>query len=475
MPQDTDRKYDLRALPSVGSILKSDEGARLSSEYGGKSAAGAIKDALSSMRDSGKLSADKATNLETALRIASNRLAERQEGLVSLINATGIVLHTNLGRAPLSKRAIAAAVHAASGYTNLEYDLKKGERGSRQAHVEGLLSKLVGSEAAIAVNNNAAAVLLCLDALAKGGKVAVSRGELVEIGGSFRVPEIMASTGAVLMEVGTTNRTRAADFERAASEGAVALLKVHPSNFKITGFVSEVGVAELSKVAKKHSIPLIYDIGSGSVIGLEALGLPHEPMPQEAIIDGADLVSFSADKLLGGPQCGIIAGRADLVAKVAKSPLARAFRVDKMRLAALAATLNQYLSPDEWEDVPVMSMLHETHEALLERAAVLATALRRTCEGRTNLAGIQVDTVDTEDEVGGGSVPGANIRGAGVSVRMDGVKPSEASLKLRQGSMPVVALERGSGLVFSVRTVADEQISCLVSAIIEAFSAAAKP
>ncbi len=474
MSQDTDQKNDFRALPSVGSILESDEGALLSSEYGGKSAAGAIKSAIASIRDSGKLSGDKAANMEAALKIAADRLADRKEGLVSLINATGIVLHTNLGRAPLSKRAITAAVHAATGYTNLEYDLKKGERGSRQAHVEGLISKLVGSEAAIAVNNNAAAVLLCLDALAKGGKVAVSRGELVEIGGSFRVPEIMASTGAVLMEVGTTNRTRASDFERAAAEGAVAILKVHPSNFKITGFVSEVGVAELSAIAKKHSIPLIYDIGSGSVVGLEALGVPHEPMPQEAIRDGADLVSFSADKLLGGPQCGIIAGRADLVAKVSKSPLARAFRVDKMRLAALAATLNQYLSPQDWRDVPVMAMLHETYEHLLERAAVLASTMKRACEGHSCLDGINTEIVDTEDEVGGGSIPGASLKGAGVNVSMEGIKPADISARLREGSMPVVALERGSGVLFAVRTVADEQIGALVSAIVESFLAAVK-
>lgn len=456
-------------LPSIDSLIGSDEGRRLCLTYGRAATVKQLRTAIASLRDAGAGKPDRQAAASYALAAAEERLGSSVPGLVRVINATGVVLHTNLGRAPLSSIAIRAAVEAAEGYNDLEYDLVQGRRGSRQAHIGGLAASITGAESAIVVNNNAAAVLLCLDALAKGGKVAVSRGELVEIGGSFRVPDIMSVTGAVLMEVGTTNRTGVSDYEKAASEGAVAILKVHPSNFKITGFTSEVGVRELSEIARKHRIPFIFDVGSGCLANVQAFGLPPEPSPKAAIEQGADVVTFSGDKLLGGPQCGIIAGKADLVSKISRSPLARAFRVDKMRIAALAATLAQYESEDSACDIPTVAMLREPFEEIMSRAVMLCSMIKERT-GSTSAAGrISFRPVETLDEVGGGSLPGAELKGAGVHVSSSDVKASEASGALREARPAVVALERAGGMLFSLRTVRDAELAVLADAIARAF------
>ena len=466
---DSSSKDSLRALPSIDSLIGSDEGKRLCISYGKAAAVKELRAALASLRDASTQIADRQQAAAYALAQAGKKLRSNLPGLVREINATGVVLHTNLGRAPLSSMAIRAAQEAAEGYNDLEYDLAQGRRGSRQAHVAGLAASLIGAEAALVVNNNAAAVLLCLDALAKGGKVAVSRGELVEIGGSFRVPDIMSVTGAVLLEVGTTNRTRVSDYEKAAMEGAAAILKVHPSNFRVTGFTSEVGTRELSIIAKKHDIPLIFDVGSGCMANVEAFGLPSEPSPKVAIEEGADIVTFSADKLLGGPQCGIIAGKADLVAKIARSPLARAFRVDKMRIAALAATLAQYESEDTMSDIPVIAMLKEPFDVTMSRAVKLCSMLKGRAWGRAGLDGVAFKPVETLDEVGGGSLPGATLKGAGVHVSSKGVRPAEAARLLREAKPAVVALERAGGMLFSMRAVREEELASLADAIVQAF------
>lgn len=457
---------DYRALPSIGGLIGSEAGRKLSSSYGEKAVINALRDAIAELRSGGMVSGDRDINALRVLAAAERMLSEAPGGLRSVINATGVAIHTNLGRAPLSKKAIAAAKSAAEGYTDLEYDLEGGKRGSRQAHGAPQAARILGAEAAIIVNNNAAAVLLCLDALAKGRKVAVSRGELVEIGGAFRVPEIMSATGAILMEVGTTNRTRASDFERAVDEGASALLKVHPSNFRVTGFTSEVSTAEMAEIAGRRSIPFIYDIGSGAMLPMSGFGLPEEPMPRAAIHDGADIVTFSGDKLLGGPQCGIVAGRKDLVTKVAASPLARAFRVDKMRLAAIAATLVQYERDGEWRDIPVLKMLSEGQESIRDRAAHLINLIREGLGSRADA--VRLEIVETDDEVGGGSVPGATIRGAGVHLSCEGLEPREAARRLRTCAYPAVALERGSGLLLSMRTVGEDELERLASSVIGA-------
>lgn len=466
---DSSGKDSLRALPSIDSLIRSDEGRQLCISYGKAAAVKELRTALASLRDAGTQIADRQQAAAYALAQAGKKLRSNLPGLVRVINATGVVLHTNLGRAPLSSMAIRAAQEAAEGYNDLEYDLAQGRRGSRQAHVAGLAASLIGAEAALVVNNNAAAVLLCLDALAKGGKVAVSRGELVEIGGSFRVPDIMSVTGTVLLEVGTTNRTRVSDYEKAAMEGAAAILKVHPSNFRVTGFTSEVGTRELSIIAKKHDIPLIFDVGSGCMVNVGSFGLPSEPSPKVAIEEGADIVTFSADKLLGGPQCGIIAGKADLVAKIARSPLARAFRVDKMRIAALAATLAQYESEDTMSDIPVIAMLKEPFDVTMSRAVKLCSVLKGRAWDRAGLDGVTFKPVETLDEVGGGSLPGATLKGAGVHVSSKGVRPAKAARLLREARPAVVALERAGGMLFSMRAVREEELASLADAIVQAF------
>lgn len=453
-------------MPSVSAVVETEEGLKLAARYGRGSATAAIRTALDYMRKSPPLPEDRLTATEKAIELAKSILAEAG-GLKRVINATGVVLHTNLGRAPLSGLAIEAASSAASGYSDLEYDLTSGRRGSRQAHVAGILAGLLGAEAAMIVNNNAAAVLLCLDALAKGGRVAVSRGELVEIGGSFRVPEIIQATGAQLVEVGTTNRTKPADYEKAAGEGISAILKVHPSNFRVSGFVSETGVEELAQIAHRHSVPLIFDVGSGALYDLSAYGLPPEPGPATALAEGADLVTFSADKLPGGPQCGIIAGRADLMAKLSKSPLARAFRVDKMRIAALCATIRQHSDKSAIEDIPAIAMIKAPHEKLMEKAREIAGKLSREATAH-GLDGFEAAACDTADEVGGGSVPGATLRGAGARVRVKGLTSSVIASRLRMGRPAVVALEREGFLVIAVRTVRDNEVEELVRAVIDA-------
>ena len=468
MSPEIQNEADYRALPSVGHLMGSEAGRRLSSSHGEKAASNALREAIAALKAEGMVSGDRDLNALRVLATAERTLSEAPGGLTGVINATGVVIHTNLGRAPLSRKAIAAAQAAAAGYTDLEYDLKGGKRGSRQVHAAPEAARLLGAESAMIVNNNAAAVLLCLDALAKGRKVAVSRGELVEIGGSFRVPDIISATGAILMEVGTTNRTRASDFEKAVEAGASALLKVHPSNFRVTGFTSEVGVPEMAEIARRHSIPFIYDIGSGAMIPMSGFGLPEEPMPAAAIREGADIVTFSGDKLLGGPQCGIIAGRKDLVAQAASSALARAFRVDKMRLAAISATLAQYERDGEWRDIPVLRMLSESEESIRDRASRLIRLIKDGLDDWAMAA--QLEIVATEDEVGGGSVPGATIKGAGVHITFVGLEPQEAALRLRTGRHPAVALERGSGLLFSLRTVDESELASLASSIIDAIS-----
>ena len=468
MSQEIRNDEDYRALPSVGGLMGSEAGRRLSSSYGEKAAGNAIRDAIAALKADGRVCKDRDLNSLRVLAMAELRLTEAPGGLTSVINATGVAIHTNLGRAPLSMKAIAAAQASAAGYTDLEYDLEGGKRGSRQAHGAPQAASMLGAEAAIIVNNNAAAVLLCLDALAKGRKVAVSRGELVEIGGAFRVPEIMSATGAILVEVGTTNRTRASDYEKAVEAGASALLKVHPSNFRITGFTSEASVAEMAKIARSHSIPFIYDIGSGAMVPMTGFGLPEEPMPKQALRDGADIVTFSGDKLLGGPQCGIIAGRRDLVAKVASSPLARAFRVDKMRLAAIAATLSQYEREGEWRDIPVLRMLSEGMEIVKDRAVRLLRLIRQGLDAGVET--IRLEIVETDDEVGGGSVPGASIKGAGVYIAAEGLDPSKAARRLRTSAHPVVGLERGAGILLSMRTVDESELERLASSVLEAFT-----
>ena len=364
----------------------------------------------------------------------------RRPSLRRVLNATGVLVHTNLGRAPLADAAMARVVEVGSGYSNLEYDLELGERGSRQDHLAELLGRLTGAEAALVVNNNAAAVLLALAALAEGREVVVSRGELIEIGDGFRIPDVLARSGARLVEVGTTNRTRASDYEAAIGPDTAVLLRVHQSNFRVVGFSERPRLAELADVARRHDLPLVDDLGSGS---LGRIG--DEPTPAESLGAGADLVCFSGDKLLGGPQAGIVVGRVEFVERLRRHPLQRALRADKLTLAALEGTLA--LGPESRDSVPILRMLDEPIEAVRARAARLA-----------GLVGGEVE--DTVARVGGGALPLAELPSAACAVEKG---LAEA---LRLGEPPVVALVRDGRTLLDCRTLSDEEVDEVATAVL---------
>jgi L-seryl-tRNA(Ser) seleniumtransferase len=387
---------------------------------------------------------------------AARRLAELTHGtLYPVINATGVIIHTNLGRAPLSAVARAAMVAVASGYSNLEYDLAAGERGSRYLHAEKLLCQLTGAEAALAVNNNAGALFLALTALAHGQPVVISRGQLVEIGGGFRIPDVMRQSGARLVEVGTTNRTHRRDFEAALDVDTALLLRVHSSNFKQIGFVTEVPLAEMVELGRKHGVPVLDDLGSGSLLDTARFGLAAEPMVQASVAAGADLVTFSGDKLLGGPQAGLIVGREALVAQLRHHPLARALRVDKSTLAALQATLLHYLRGEAEREVPVWRMISTPVSALEARAASWAAAL--------GARGIPAAVIATTSTVGGGSLPGEVLETRALALSHPA--PDRLAAALRQGQPPVVGRIADARLILDPRTVPPELDAALVAAV----------
>jgi L-seryl-tRNA(Ser) seleniumtransferase len=372
-------------------------------------------------------------------RLADEVAAARRPQLRRVVNATGIIAHTNLGRAPLAAEALARVMEAARGYSNLEYDLARGSRGSRQDHVAPLLGRLTGGEAALVVNNNAAAVMLALAALAEGREVLVSRGELIEIGDGFRIPDVLARSGAHLREVGTTNRTRAADYERACGSETALLLRVHQSNFRLVGFTEQPTLAELSQVARSHKVPLVDDLGSGALAGLG-----DEPTARESLTAGADLVCFSGDKLLGGPQAGIVVGRAELVERLRRHPLQRALRADKLTVAALEGTLALHLEAPE--RIPVLRMLREDVTAVRERAERLA-----------ELVGGAVE--ETVARAGGGALPLAELPSYACAVE------EELATKLRTGEPPVVALVRDGRTLLDCRAIADDEVEAVAAAV----------
>lgn len=378
-----------------------------------------------------------------------------------VINATGVILHTNLGRAPLARSANEAIVRAAQGYSNLEFDLSSGARGSRQAAVAVLLSELTGAEAAFVVNNNASAVLLILAALGAGKEVLVSRGQLLEIGGGFRIPDVLRQSGALLQEVGTTNRTYADDFERARSPETVAILRVHPSNFVQRGFVHAPSLGEMVAVAHAHDLLLIDDLGSGAVRDTTPYGLAHEPMVQESIRAGADIVCFSGDKLLGGPQAGIILGRDALVRKIAQHPLARAVRIDKLSLAALEATLRHYVWGEAESAIPVWRMI--------SRSAVDITREAERWQQWLEAAGVAAYTVAGRSTVGGGSLPGETLPTTLLVLRHP--QPEMLAGRLRMAEPAVVARIEDGHVVLDPRTVLDDDVEGLLKVISANFTA----
>jgi L-seryl-tRNA(Ser) seleniumtransferase len=392
--------------------------------------------------------------------IASAVRESSRPSLRRVINATGVVLHTNLGRAPLADAAISAIAHISEGFSNLEYDVETGQRGSRYSHCVGLLRQLTGAEDALVVNNCAAALVLSLNALAQKKEVLVSRGELVEIGGSFRIPDIMARSGAKLVEVGTTNRTHDDDYRRAITPKTAAIVKVHRSNFSIEGFTSDVGVERLVFIAAEHGLPVIHDLGSGLLLPLDEYGLSGEPTASVAIAAGATLVLMSGDKLLGGPQAGIILGPATEIARLRKNPFARAMRVDKLTLSALEATLRLYLEPERaLKEVPLLAMLTQRVEEIESRARSIATSLRSH--------NIESEIVSTTASVGGGAFPTAGIPSMAVVLQSGANRTEE---RLRQGEPAVIGRIADGKLLLDLRSVLPREDAVLVKAIVQARS-----
>jgi L-seryl-tRNA(Ser) seleniumtransferase len=445
-----------RALPSVSALLESAALRPLLGRAPRTVVADAVRDALHEARDTHDLAS--VTHEEWAARVARALDARLQPSLRPAINATGIVLHTNLGRSPLAPAALQAIQLVAAGYTNLEYDLAAGARGSRYVHCVGLLRELTGAEDALVVNNCAAALVLALDTLASEREAIVSRGELVEIGGSFRIPDIMAKSGATLVEVGTTNRTHLEDYELAIGPRTGAIVKVHRSNFTVSGFTADVDVPSLAALGRKHDVPVLHDFGSGLLLDLAPYGLAGEPTLRHAVQAGASLVLASGDKLLGGPQAGIILGHASVIARLRKNPLARALRVDKLTLAALEATLALYRDDAQAvREIPVLAMLTTTAERLGERARALCLRLAQH--------GITASVHDTETTVGGGAFPTARIPSRAVQLAGDAMALERA---LRSGVTPVIGRIADDRLLLDLRSVPASDDDALASAILTA-------
>lgn len=448
----------LRTIPKVDELLRASALAGPLAQYGDRAVTEAIRVELDILRQ-GILAGKIAALPESADLCQQIVKRARRDSLPSfrrVINGTGILLHTNLGRACLSEKAAQAVYEASRSYSNLEYDLETGNRGSRYSHVEGILCRLTGAESALVVNNNAAAVLLTLSALTQGGQVIVSRGELVEIGGSFRIPEIMESCGAQLKEVGATNKTHLRDYERAITENTKALMKVHTSNYRIIGFSETPALGDLVQLGHQYNLPVIEDLGSGCLLDLNQFGIHDEPSVQDSIRAGVDVVSFSGDKLLGGPQAGIILGKKKYLDILKKHPLNRAMRVDKMTLAALEATLQSY-EKGCVEEIPVIGMLAATRDTLRAKAEHFAAML--------HCAGIDAEILPTEGRVGGGSVPNHALPSYAVAF---GGNVNALEEKLRLGLQPVIGRIHEGKYLLDVRTLFEEDFPAIVEALKEA-------
>lgn len=461
-----DRRAALADLPSVDEVLKSPESLDLLANFPRRVVIQSIRNVIDSRRRAilasqvadfsrSNLFKDIAENIDRLLSFS----------LVSVINATGVVLHTNLGRSPLSEGVLDNVMKVGMGYSNLEYDLETGKRGQRHVHTGRLLRDITGAEDAIIVNNNAAAVLLCLNTLAKDREVIVSRGELVEIGGSFRVPDVMASSNAVLREVGTTNKTHLHDYSNAINEKTALILKVHQSNYKIVGFTSDVGFDELVSLGGKHGIPVMYDLGSGCLLDLTPVGIRSEPSVAEIIKKGIDLVTFSGDKLLGGPQGGVIAGRKRFIEKIRKNPLARAVRVDKLTIAAFEATLMEYMDTEKAvKKIPVLDMLFQSPSEIQSRAGKIAAGLEMQIP-----KGL-IEVLEDSSMAGGGSLPDTKFPTFSVSISPSPMSVNELELSLRKGQPPVIARIKDDALILDARTIRDHEIETVINAVAAALA-----
>ena len=461
-------KHDLsRLLPSVDELLRKEGVQTLAHRFGHAVTVEAARFLVDELRSEIAAGTLDESQLTAAIDNAPQELERRLQQFLSyslrpVINATGVILHTNLGRAPLSQDALRHVAEISQGYSNLEFDLSTGERGKRDVHVSRLFAKLLNTAnrevSTIVVNNNAAAVLLALNSLAEGGEVIVSRGELVEIGGAFRIPDVMAKSGATLREVGTTNRTRIADYESAITERTKLLLRVHRSNFQIVGFTEQPSLEELVALGRRHNIPVMEDLGSGELFDLRQVGVRGEPMIGDSLRAGIDVVTYSGDKLLGGPQAGLISGDRELVAKIRSNPLFRALRVDKMFYAALEATLLAYLRED-FDSIPALRMLRVTEEELQHRAEHIARHLRISSPQ------LEIEVVESRSVLGGGAAPGSTLASRALAVRTGALSSDEMLGRLRQWAMPIIARVEDERVLLDLRTVEPSQDATIIAAL----------
>ena len=454
---------ELRRLPSVDRLLQEGTIEALIIKLGHALVVAATRETLDRARQLVQNGEACPPTAALARQVEEQLAAQLQPTLRPVLNATGVILHTNLGRAPLSAEARTAMHAVALGYSNLEYDLNAGQRGSRYVHAEELLCRLTGAEAALVVNNNAAAVLLILMALASGREVILSRGQLVEIGGGFRIPDVMRQSGATLVEVGTTNRTYVRDYEAAITEATTALMRVHRSNFRLMGFIHEPSLVEMVELAADRKLLVFDDLGSGTLLDTAPFGLAHEPTIQESVATGVSLLSCSGDKLLGGPQAGLILGRADLIARLKRFPLTRALRVDKTTLAGLQATLRHYLLGEATDKVPVWRMISQDESGLDRRARAWVRKLHGL--------GVAAQVIPGFSTVGGGSLPGETLPTRLVALSVG--SPDVLAARLRAGEPPVIARIQDDHLVLDPRTVLPEQETALLQGVAAAVQAGA--
>lgn len=461
----------LRSIPSVDRILNDPGVDSLRANYAEEFVKRMLRLALEELRrDILGGNYDESLCTTSAVVSRAEQLATQILGrkLVPVINATGVIVHTNLGRSPLSERVIERIVQAARSYTNLEYDLKQGRRGERNSHLKLLMQELTGAEAALAVNNNAAAVLLVLTSLAAGKEVVVSRGELIEIGGSFRIPDVMERSGAILREVGTTNRTHARDYLEAINDRTALILKVHTSNYHIVGFTHEVGIGELAAIGREKHIVTMMDLGSGCLVDLSEYGFMSEITVGEVLKAGIDIVTFSGDKLLGGPQAGIIAGKETLLMRVKSDPLARALRMDKMTLAGLEATFEEYIKPNgPLQYIPTLQMIVKDAAELEKAALMIATQLKNDL---ADFADIEVQA--GPGKVGGGALPMGELAGSRVVIRPSRISAAALERGLRAGQPPVIALLRDEAVMLDTRTILVDQYALIPNLVRTAFERA---
>lgn len=456
----------LSNLPSVDELLKSRRGAEWLNTYQRRYVIQAIRDGIDRRRR--EILEGLSTDLSEDIMMADiERIIQRLSSysLKPLINATGVVIHTNLGRSILSERALENIRRVSENYSNLEYDIDKGKRGKRYTHIKRILREVTNAEDALVVNNNAAAVLLCLNTLSKGKEVIVSRGELVEIGGSFRLPDVMAASGAILREVGTTNKTHLYDYEKAINENTSLILKIHKSNYKIVGFTDEVYTQELVTLGQKHHVPVMFDLGSGCLIDLKPFGIHNEPVVKDIVNSEVDLTTFSGDKLLGGPQGGVIVGKRKYIERVQKNPMTRAMRIDKLTLAGFEATLMEYIDEERAvKNIPTLRMLLQKPEDIKKQANRIARRLRK------EIKSLDIHVIEDSSRAGGGALPEEDLPTYVVSIGTTKISVNELEERLRKGSPPIITRIKEDSLIIDARTVGDSDVEVLVRGIKAALS-----